>query len=195
MCGYRRTRKKRGKTLVLGLAGLSYLSNSVQSDQVVDLEMVSLRCSSHMTDTQSAVRYHVCLQLHARPSTFPTIHSLLFRQRLCLLHLWASMPVQYSNAWFRKLCETLEAEDLVIELADWAGFLESKTLGCLLHSRNHGWRTADEDLGIGRGGWEVFLSWIISFCSRGTRMRQCNLPWSFQRWQIRHHRSISLVGC
>lgn len=51
----------------------------------------------------------------------------------------------------------LKAEDLVVKLADWTGLLESKALGCLLHSRDHRRRTANEDLGTRRGRRQVFL--------------------------------------
>jgi len=42
----------------------------------------------------------------------------------------------------------LEAENLVAELGNGLGRLEAKRGGGLLHSANHGWRTADEDLDV-----------------------------------------------
>lgn len=66
----------------------------------------------------------------------------------------------------------LEAEDLVLELADRAGLGVAERLGSLLHGANHGRRTAKKDLDIRSGSRETFLQVsFVSHCSRlvGTR--------------------------
>jgi hypothetical protein len=45
----------------------------------------------------------------------------------------------------------LKSEDLVVELADGAGFLVSKRLGGLLHGRDHRRRSAEENLDVVSG--------------------------------------------
>ena len=54
----------------------------------------------------------------------------------------------------------LEAEDLVLQLADRASLGVSNNLGSLLHGADHGGRTAHEDLGVVGGGREAFLETI-----------------------------------
>ena len=51
----------------------------------------------------------------------------------------------------------LEAEDLVLELADRASLGVSERLGSLLHSADHGRRTAHEDFDVAGGGREALL--------------------------------------
>lgn len=51
----------------------------------------------------------------------------------------------------------LEAEDLVLKLADGPGLRVAKRLGGLLHGTDHGRRAADEDLDIGSGAREFVL--------------------------------------
>lgn len=51
----------------------------------------------------------------------------------------------------------LEAEDLVLELADGPGLGEAKRLGGLLHGSDHRRRAADEDLDISCRSGEKFL--------------------------------------
>lgn len=51
----------------------------------------------------------------------------------------------------------LEAEDLVLELADGAGLGVAEGLGGLLHGADHGGRTAEEDLDVAGGGREALL--------------------------------------
>lgn len=53
--------------------------------------------------------------------------------------------------------EHLEAEDLILELADWACLFVAERLGCLLHCTNHWRRAANENFDI--VGWrsEAFL--------------------------------------
>lgn len=53
--------------------------------------------------------------------------------------------------------DTLEAEDLVLQLADGAGLGVAQGLGGLLHGADHGWGTADKDLDIGGGGGQTLL--------------------------------------
>ena len=43
----------------------------------------------------------------------------------------------------------LEAEDLVLKLADRSGLLVAETLGSLLHGGDHGRRSTDEHLHVG----------------------------------------------
>lgn len=54
----------------------------------------------------------------------------------------------------------LEAEDLVLELADWPCLLVSQALGGLLERRDHGRGTAHEDLDIGCGCGELSLDHV-----------------------------------
>ena len=51
----------------------------------------------------------------------------------------------------------LEAEDLVLELADGPGLCEAERLGGLLHGTDHGRRATDEDLDVGGRGREALL--------------------------------------
>lgn len=51
----------------------------------------------------------------------------------------------------------LEGKDLILELADGAGLLESETLGGLLQSTNHRRRATEENLDIVGGLGKVFL--------------------------------------
>lgn len=51
----------------------------------------------------------------------------------------------------------LEAEDLVVELADEAGLLVAQGLGSLLHSADHGRRAAEKDLDVVSRGGELGL--------------------------------------
>lgn len=51
----------------------------------------------------------------------------------------------------------LEAEDLVLELADGAGLGVAERLGGLLHGADHGRGTTQHDLDIAGGGGETFL--------------------------------------
>lgn len=51
----------------------------------------------------------------------------------------------------------LEAEDLVLELADRTGLGVAEGLGSLLHGTDHGRRTAEEDLDVIGGGREALL--------------------------------------
>lgn len=51
----------------------------------------------------------------------------------------------------------LEAEDLVLELADRPGLGEAERLGGLLHGTDHGRRAANEDLDISCRGGEKIL--------------------------------------
>jgi hypothetical protein len=51
----------------------------------------------------------------------------------------------------------LEAEDLVLELADGPGLGEAERLGGLLHGTDHGRRATDEDLDVGSRGREALL--------------------------------------
>lgn len=61
----------------------------------------------------------------------------------------------------------LEAEDLVIELADGAGLGVAERLGSLLHGADHGRRTAEEDLDIRSGSRETFLQVLfVNHCNR-----------------------------
>lgn len=59
----------------------------------------------------------------------------------------------------------LEAEDLVLELADGAGLVEAQGLGGLLHGADHGGWAADEDLDVLGGSGELGLRelLVISF--------------------------------
>lgn len=54
----------------------------------------------------------------------------------------------------------LEAEDLVLELADRPGLGVTQGLGGLLHGADHGRRATDEDLDIGSGTGEVCLLYV-----------------------------------
>lgn len=56
----------------------------------------------------------------------------------------------------------LEAEDLVLELADRPGLGVSERLGGLLHGADHGRRAADENLDIGSRSRETFLLYGVS---------------------------------
>ena len=51
----------------------------------------------------------------------------------------------------------LEAEDLVLELADGPGLCEAERLGGLLHGADHGRRATDEDLDVGSRSREALL--------------------------------------
>ena len=51
----------------------------------------------------------------------------------------------------------LEAEDLVLELADRPGLGEAERLGGLLHGADHGRRATEENLNIGSGGGQTLL--------------------------------------
>jgi hypothetical protein len=55
------------------------------------------------------------------------------------------------------LLDCLEAEDLVLELADGPGLGEAERLGGLLHGADHGRRATDEDLDVGGRGREALL--------------------------------------
>lgn len=55
------------------------------------------------------------------------------------------------------LLDRLEAEDLVLELADGSGLGETERLSGLLHGTNHGRRATDENLDIGGRGRETLL--------------------------------------
>lgn len=52
---------------------------------------------------------------------------------------------------------SLEAEDLVLQLADRAGLGVAERLGGLLHSADHGRGTAQQNLDIRGGGRQTFL--------------------------------------
>jgi hypothetical protein len=54
----------------------------------------------------------------------------------------------------------LEAEDLVLELADWPRLLEPQALGRLLHRFHHGRWPADEDLDVARGRGQLLLDHV-----------------------------------
>lgn len=63
----------------------------------------------------------------------------------CVEHLlYVLLVVSYVPSTIR-----LEAEYLVLELADGPGLVVTEGLGGLLHGTDHGWRAADEDLDIG----------------------------------------------
>lgn len=51
----------------------------------------------------------------------------------------------------------LEAEDLVLELADGAGLGVAERLGSLLHGADHRRRTAEKNLDIRSGSRKTFL--------------------------------------
>lgn len=51
----------------------------------------------------------------------------------------------------------LESKDLVMELADGAGFLVSESLGGLLHGGDHRRRSTEQDLDVISGSREMFL--------------------------------------
>lgn len=51
----------------------------------------------------------------------------------------------------------LESEDLVLELADGTGLLESQAFGGLLQTTNHGRRTTEKNLDIVGGLGQPFL--------------------------------------
>jgi hypothetical protein len=55
------------------------------------------------------------------------------------------------------LLRRLEAEDLVLELADGPGLGEAERLGGLLHGTDHGRRSTDEDLDVGSRSRETLL--------------------------------------
>lgn len=55
------------------------------------------------------------------------------------------------------IMRSLEAEDLVLELADRTGLSVAERFGGLLHSADHGRRTAQQNLDIGSGGGQTFL--------------------------------------
>lgn len=57
-------------------------------------------------------------------------------------------------------CERLEAEDLVLELAHRASLGETQGLGSLLHSADHGRRTAEKNLDITGGSRETLLDHV-----------------------------------
>lgn len=57
----------------------------------------------------------------------------------------------------------LEAEDLVLELADGAGLGVAKGLGGLLHGADHGRRTAEENFDVAGGCREALLIGKISY--------------------------------
>jgi hypothetical protein len=56
--------------------------------------------------------------------------------------------------------DRLEAEDLVLELADRPGLGETQTLSCLLHSSDHRRGAADQDLDVAGGRRELLLDHI-----------------------------------
>lgn len=56
----------------------------------------------------------------------------------------------------------LEAEDLVLKLANGPGLVVSQTLGSLLHSSNHGWWSTDENLDVLGGRGKLLLDHIGS---------------------------------
>lgn len=58
---------------------------------------------------------------------------------------------------FRNAFRNLEAEDLVLELADRAGLGVTERLGSLLHRADHGRRTAEQNLDVAGRGRETFL--------------------------------------
>lgn len=62
----------------------------------------------------------------------------------------------------------LEAEDLVLKLADGAGLGVAKGLGGLLHGADHGRRTAKENLDVAGGGREALLIGKISYHDNNT---------------------------
>lgn len=55
------------------------------------------------------------------------------------------------------LIRNLEAEDLVLELADRASLSESERLGGLLHGADHGRRAAEHNLDVASRGRETLL--------------------------------------
>jgi hypothetical protein len=55
------------------------------------------------------------------------------------------------------LLRRLEAEDLVLELADGSGLGKAERLGGLLHGTDHGRRATDEDLDVGSRSRETLL--------------------------------------
>lgn len=67
----------------------------------------------------------------------------------------APKTLQKRNFWLLGI--RLEAEDLVLELADGAGLGVAEGLGSLLHGADHGRRTAEEDLDVAGGGREALL--------------------------------------
>jgi hypothetical protein len=54
----------------------------------------------------------------------------------------------------------LEAEDLVLQLADGARLGVSKSLGGLLHGADHGRGAAEENLNISSGGGKALLFFL-----------------------------------
>lgn len=64
-----------------------------------------------------------------------------------------------STGYARYIC--LEAENLVLQLADRTSLGVSERLGSLLHGADHGRGTAHEDLDVGRGGRKAFLRTLI----------------------------------
>jgi len=74
------------------------------------------------------------------------------------------------------LLRRLEAEDLVLELADGSGLGKAERLGGLLHGTDHGRRATDEDLDVGSRGREALLELIVSFTNLISVMRCNSLP-------------------
>lgn len=58
---------------------------------------------------------------------------------------------------FRNTFRNLEAEDLVLKLADRAGLGVTERLGSLLHRADHRRRTAEQNLDVAGRGRETFL--------------------------------------
>lgn len=54
----------------------------------------------------------------------------------------------------------LEREDLVVKLADWSRLLVAESLSSLLQPADHRRWSADENLDIGSGLGEPFLSYV-----------------------------------
>lgn len=66
--------------------------------------------------------------------------------------------VEFENNNFSLIAANpLEAEDLVLQLADGARLGVSKSLGSLLHGADHGRRATEENLNIGSGGGQTLL--------------------------------------
>ena len=81
------------------------------------------------------------------------MRSLLFRHIfLAIVGITLDFPCQHH----------LEAEDLVLKLADGSRLGEAERLGGLLHGADHGRRAADENLDIGSRSGEKLLLYVVS---------------------------------
>jgi hypothetical protein len=94
----------------------------------------------------------------------------------------------FCNAVRASVVTDLEAEDLVLELADRLRFGVSQTLGGLLHRTDHRRRPADKDLDVLSRSWKLGLDHI--------RSNKASATSPLLRWVVEHvvHAELAILS-